>query len=79
MGHKFPFSMLCCYRFFSQVLGLIRRNFRARYDIRLTLEDYVRLLGVELVCGGDPKQLTHAFSYIRTIKNVSYNNSALLV
>lgn len=71
--------MLCCYRFFSQVLGLIRRNFRARYDIRLTLEDYVRLLGVELVCGGDPKQLTHSFSYIRTIKNVSYNNSALLV
>ncbi len=57
----------------SQVLGLVRRHFRARYDIRLTLEDYVQLLRVELVCGGDPKQLTHALSYIRTIKNVSYS------
>ncbi len=36
----------------SQVLGLVCRHFRARYD---------------------PKQLTHAFSYIRTIKNVSYS------
>ncbi len=33
----------------------------------------MQLLRVELVCGGDPKQLTHAFSYIRTIKNVSYS------
>ncbi|XP_064386218.1 uncharacterized protein LOC135334810 isoform X3 [Halichondria panicea] len=61
----------------NRVLGLIRRNFRARYDIRLTLEDYVRLLGVELVCGGDPKQLTHSFSYIRTIKNTMSNQGLL--
>ncbi len=40
-------SMLC----YNPLRGLVRHNFRARYDVRLTLEEYmyVQLLGVELV------------------------------
>ncbi len=39
----------CCVTILSGVGFSVRHNFRARYDIRLTLEDYVQLLGVELV------------------------------